>query len=63
MISIEKLNIIRKERKVSVVKLARYMDLSRQQCTNLLNGDSKISLEQFVKMCDFIGIDTNFTFL
>lgn len=63
MISIEQLNKIRLSRKVRIVTLAKELHLSRQQCTNLLAGDSKIRLEQFTKMCEIIGVDTDFTYV
>lgn len=62
MISIKQLNQIRVEKNVSIKQAADKLGVSRQQVTNLLNEQSKIKLDQFIDLCDLIGIDTVFIY-
>lgn len=62
MISVEQLNLIRIEKKVSKTAISKHLGLSRQQVSNILSGNSSMKVQQLIEICELLQIDTAFIY-
>ena len=63
MITINQLNQIRKDKKVSYKKLAKSIGLSATQTANILTGTSEMSVKHLINICNELEIGLSFTYI
>ena len=56
---INKIILLCKQKKISGVELGKLLNLKKSPLTNWKNGDTKPTLEQFIKICEILKITPN----
>lgn len=58
-----KLKLLRTRRGITQGDLAKFLDLSKGQVSNLENGRRNLSLKQLEKICEYFKVDMSYFFL
>ena len=56
----KKLKLLRKRRNIRQDDLAKFLNLSKSQISNLESGRRNLSLSQLEKLCDYFKIDMSY---
>lgn len=54
---IERIKLIRKNKKISRKKIADYLNISNQTYRDIESGKIKLKLETYIKICKFLNIN------
>ncbi|MGM9857991.1 MAG: helix-turn-helix domain-containing protein [Bacilli bacterium] len=56
---IEKIKIIRKQKKITQEQIANVLNMSKSNYCEIENAETRLTVEDFIKICEFLNIDIN----